>query len=158
MEKIDHDFVEASCKSPVGAGSYFVSFLAVDEYAWSVVTMVTGEMWCNVVSGPHFEAEPGLRPTFIFEARFRPESQIYRVNRDTRSEHGQDHDWIFSKIRLFRIRIRFGYLFIFEKNWIRTGSGYWFDFHNEIFLRVIQDVTNDGGFYIIRMRCTHHNQ
>jgi len=49
--------------------------------------------------------------------------------------------------------------FIFEKNWIKTGSGYWFDFHNEIFLRVIQDVTNDGGsiffamffFYIVSM-------
>jgi len=37
------------------------------------------------------------------------------------------------------------WIFIFEKNWIRTGSGYWSDFYNEIFLRVIQDVTNDGG-------------
>jgi len=34
---------------------------------------------------------------------------------------------------------------IFEKDWIRTESGYWFDFYNKIFLRVIQDVTNDGG-------------
>ena len=38
-----------------------------------------------------------------------------------------DQDWIL--------------IFIFEKNW----SGYWFDFHNGIFLRVIQDVRNDGG-------------
>jgi len=41
-----------------------------------------------------------------------------------------DQDWI--------------WIFIFEKKWIRTGSGYWFDLYNEIFLRVIQDVTNDG--------------
>jgi len=30
-----------------------------------------------------------------------------------------------------------------KKNWIRTGSGYLFDFYNEISFRVIQDVTND---------------
>ena len=36
------------------------------------------------------------------------------------------------------------WIFIFEKNWIKTGSGYLFDFHYEIFLRVIQDDTNDG--------------
>ena len=42
-----------------------------------------------------------------------------------------DQDWI--------------WIFIFEKNWIRTGSGYLFDFYNEIFLRVIPDVTNDDG-------------
>jgi len=43
------------------------------------------------VSRPHFEArtrpepEPGPRPTFIFEARFKPESQIYRVSQDKRN-------------------------------------------------------------------------
>jgi len=42
-----------------------------------------------------------------------------------------DQDWI--------------WIFIFEKNWIRTGSVYLFGFYNEISLRVIQDVTNDGG-------------
>jgi len=26
-----------------------------------------------------------------------------------------------------------------------TGNGYLFDFYNEIYLRVIKDVTNDGG-------------
>jgi len=31
------------------------------------------------------------------------------------------------------------WIFIFEKNWIRTGSGYLFDFYNEISLRVIQE-------------------
>ena len=41
-------------------------------------------------------------------------------------------------LQLFRIRIGFGYLFL-KKN--RSGSGYLFDFHNEIFLRLIQDVT-----------------
>jgi len=33
---------------------------------------------------------------------------------------------------------------MFENNWIRTGSGYLFDFCNKIFLRVIQDVTDDA--------------
>jgi len=63
---------------------------------------------------------------------------------------------------------------IFEKNWIRTGSGYLFDFYNEIYLRMIRDVTNYGGrgrvfFAIISiftknqndfvtMCCTHHNE
>ena len=42
---------------------------------------------------------------------------------------------------VFRIRIGFGYSFL-NKNWIRTGWGYWFDFYKEIFLRVIQDVTD----------------
>ena len=42
-----------------------------------------------------------------------------------------DQDWI--------------WIFIFEKYWIMTWSGYLFDFYNENFLRVIQDVTNDGA-------------
>jgi len=59
-----------------------------------------------------------------------------------------------------------------KKNCIRTGSGYWFDFYNEITLRVIQDVTNDGRnvFFavvfiftknqndFVSMCRTHHNQ
>jgi len=63
-------------------------------------------------------------------------------------------------------------IIIFEKNWITTGFGYLFNFYNEISLRVIQDVTNDGLgrfcyiFYIhtknqndfVSMGCTHHNQ
>jgi len=61
-----------------------------------------------------------------------------------------DQDWIWT--------------FIFETNWIRKGSGDWFDFYNEIFLRVIQDVTNDGGSVLFAMVfidsvcCTHRNQ
>jgi len=47
-------------------------------------------------------------------------------------------------LRFFRIKIGFRYSFL-KKNWIRTGSGYWFDFYKEIFLRLIQDVTNDCG-------------
>ena len=39
----------------------------------------------------------------------------------------------------------------FKKNWIRTGSGYTFDFYKEIFLRVIQDVTNDGAVVFFAM-------
>jgi len=38
-----------------------------------------------------------------------------------------------------------------NKNWIRTGSGYLFDFYNEIFLRVIQDVTNDCAVVFFAM-------
>jgi len=38
-----------------------------------------------------------------------------------------------------------------KKNWIRTGSGYTFDFYKEIFLRVIQDVTNDGTVVFFAM-------
>jgi len=75
-------------------------------------------------------------------------------------------------IAIFWIRIGFGYLFL-KKNWIRTGSGYLFDFYNEVFLRVIQDVTNDGAvvFFAIMifiltinqkdfvsMCCSHHNR
>jgi len=52
-------------------------------------------------------------------------------------------------LQLFWIRIGFGYLF--KKNWIRTGSGYTFDFYKEIFLRVIQDVTNDGTVVFFAM-------
>jgi len=32
------------------------------------------------------------------------------------------------------------WIIIFEEDWIRLGSGYLFDFYNEVFLRVIQDV------------------
>jgi len=39
--------------------------------------------------------------------------------------------------RFFWIRIGFGYLFLKK---IGSGSGYLFDFYNEISLRVIQDV------------------
>jgi len=70
-------------------------------------------------------------------------------------------------LRFFRIRIGFGYLFL-----KKIGSGYLFDFYNEIPLRVIQGVTNDGGSvffatvsifiknqnYFVSMCCTHHNQ
>jgi len=34
---------------------------------------------------------------------------------------------------------------------IKFGSGYWFDFYNEISRRVIQDVTNDGGSVFFAM-------
>ena len=46
-------------------------------------------IWHRVVNGHHFEAraryhkpDPGPSPAFIFEARFWPESQIYRVSQD----------------------------------------------------------------------------
>jgi len=46
--------------------------------------------------------------------------------------------------------------FIFEKNLIRRGSGYLFDFYNENSGRVIQDVTSDGGsvFFAKVVICT----
>ena len=47
------------------------------------------------------------------------------------------------------IRIRIGYLFL--KNWIRIGSAYLFDFYNEIFVRILQDVTNDGAVVFFAM-------
>jgi len=49
-------------------------------------------------------------------------------------------------LRYFRIRIEFGYSFL-----KKIGSGYWVDFYNEIFLRVIQDVTNVGGSVFFAM-------
>jgi len=61
-----------------------------------------------------------------------------------------------SEVSMDRIRIRYpaGYwrfclkqdwiwIIVFDENWIRTGSGYLFDFYNEISLKVIPDVTND---------------
>jgi len=62
-----------------------------------------------------------------------------------RGEHGQDHNWISCRILAIFLDQDWIWIFIFEKNWMRTGSGFLFDFHNESFLRVIQDVTNDGG-------------
>ena len=62
-----------------------------------------------------------------------------------RGEHGQDQDWISCRILAIFSDQDWIWIFIFEKNWIRTGSGYLFDFCNKIFLRVIQDVTNDRG-------------
>jgi len=45
--------------------------------------------WFSVVNGAHFEArtrpEPGPNPTFIFEARFRSRSQIWRGSYDMRN-------------------------------------------------------------------------
>jgi len=43
-------------------------------------------------------------------------------------------------LRFCRIRVGFGYSFL-----KKIGPGYLFDFYNELSLRVIQDVTNDGG-------------
>jgi len=40
-------------------------------------------------------------------------------------------------------------IFVFEKIWIKSGSGYFFDLYKEIFLRVIQDVTNDAVVFLL---------
>jgi len=65
--------------------------------------------------------------------------------------NGQVQDWISWRILAIFSDQDWIWIFIFEKNWIRIGSGYWFDFYNEIFLRVIQDVTNDGGSVFFAM-------
>jgi len=88
------------------------------------------------------------------------------------SEHGQGQDWISCRICMIFLDQDWIWIFIFETNWIRPGSGYLFDFCNEIFLRVIQDVTNDGAVVFFAMIfintknqndfgsmcCTHHNR
>ena len=68
-----------------------------------------------------------------------------------RGEHGQDQDWISCSILSIFLDQDWIWIYIFEKNWIKTGSGYWFDFYNEIFLRVNQDVTIDGGSVFFAM-------
>ena len=57
------------------------------------------------------------------------------------TEHGQD--WIYCRILAIFLDQNWIWIFIFEKNWFRTGSRYLFDFYYESFLTVIQDVTND---------------
>ena len=90
---------------------------------------------------------------------------------DNRGEHGQDQDWIPCRILAIFLDQDWIWVFILEKNRIRTGSGYLFDFYNEIFRRVIR-VTNDGAvvFFVmififtkyqngfVSMCCTHHNR
>ena len=95
--------------------------------------------------------------------------------RYSRGEHGQDQDWISCRIFAIFLDQDWIWIFIFEKNWIRTGSGYMFDFHNEIFLRVIQDQMSHGHYGasvfftvvfiftknqndFVSTWCTHHNQ
>jgi len=89
-----------------------------------------------------------------------------------RGEHGQDQDWIYCRILAISFDQDWIWKFFFEKHWIRTGSGYLFDFYDKIFMRVIQDVTNDGAVVFfamifmftknqndfVSMRCTHHNR
>ena len=53
-------------------------------------------------------------------------------------------DWISCRILAIFLDQDWIWIFIFDKNWNRTGSGYLFDFYNEIFLRVIQDVLIRG--------------
>jgi len=89
-----------------------------------------------------------------------------------RGEHGQDQVWISCRILAIFLDQDWIWIFIVEKNCIRTGSGYLFNFYNKIFLRVIQDVTNDGAVVFsamififtknqndfVSMCCTHHNR
>jgi len=49
-------------------------------------------------------------------------------------------------LRFFRIRIGFGYLIL-----KKIGTGYLFDFYNEISMKVIQDVINNGGSVFFAM-------
>jgi len=45
----------------------------------------------------------------------------------TRGEHGQDQDWISCRLLSIFLHQDWIWMLIFEKKWIRTGSGYWFD-------------------------------
>jgi len=99
------------------------------------------------------------------DKNFLPATSLVQ-NRDGRGEHGQDQVWISCRILAIFSDQDWIWIFIFEKKWITTGSGYWFDFYNEIFLKVIQSVTNNRGsvfftmffLFIVSMCCTHHNQ
>jgi len=54
-----------------------------------------------------------------------------------RDEHLQEQDWISCRmLAIFSGQDRI-WVFIFEKNWIRTGSGYLLNFYNKISLKVI---------------------
>ena len=86
------------------------------------------------------------------------------------NEHGQHQDWVSCRILAIFLDQDWIWIFIFEKNWIRIRIFVWF--LNEIFLRVIQDVTNDGAVVFfamifvftknqndfLSMCCTHHIQ
>ena len=65
----------------------------------------------------------------------------------TSGEHGQDQDCISSRILAIFLDQNWVGIFIFEK----IGSGYFFDFYNEIYLRVIQDFVNDDGSVFFAM-------
>jgi len=54
-----------------------------------------------------------------------PQKLLKRVR--IRGEHGQDQDWISCRILAIFLDQDWILILIFEKNWIRTGSGYWFD-------------------------------
>jgi len=60
-----------------------------------------------------------------------------------RGEHGQDQDWISCRIRTIFSDQVWIWIFMFEKDLIRTG--YLFDFYDEISFGVNQDVKNVGG-------------
>jgi len=71
----------------------------------------------------------------------------WQIRLPTRGEHGQDQDWI--SCRILAIFLYQDWIWIlFLKN---IGSGYLFDLCNEIFLRVIQDFTNDGAVVFFAM-------
>ena len=59
----------------------------------------------------------------------------YYVSNKCGAEHGQD--WISCRIVAIFLDKDWNWIFIFEKNWIMTGSGYLYDYYNEISLRVI---------------------
>jgi len=86
----------------------------------------------------------------IFAAQFRVQNHVKTKLHDkqvlSRGEHGQDRiGYPAGYLRFFWNRIGFGYFFWPKLDNKTTGNGYLFDFYNEIYLRVIQDVTNDGG-------------
>jgi len=59
---------------------------------------------------------------------------VFHIIAFSKGEHGQDQVWISCRIIAIFLDQDWISIFIFEKEWIRTGSGYLFDFHNEIFM------------------------
>jgi len=95
------------------------------------------------------ENETSLRKWSGGTAQLRTSGEALDCDRDYFAEVSMDRirigcpTWY---LRFFPIRIGFGYTFL-----KKIGSGYWFDFYNESFLRVIQDVTNDDSSVFFAM-------
>ena len=61
-------------------------FETMQEIAYLAQSCKRASFWSpNPARDLNHKPEPGPRPIFIFESRFRPESQIYRVSQDMRN-------------------------------------------------------------------------
>jgi len=105
--------------------------------------------------------------TFVLVTSDGQKSRPHRIKKDvshvsvpasTRGEHGQDQDWISSRILAIFSDQDWIWIFIFEKNWIRTESGYWFDFYNEIFLRPARILLQLSRDSLLHVNTIYHSQ